>query len=340
MDINKFKQMEPMKYLGAQPAKAKVNQFLNDPSSFAGWTASIKIDGEYGRVLFDEDKNVLIQGRGKSRKTGEYVDKTAHLPHIVAEVEKLFPRGTVVIGEFAFDEFDTSSLDVATIFRCLPPKAIERQNSGRKIKFYIFDVLAYHGLEVYELSRKERQTYLNELDQKVAFSDYIQVIPWIAAENSLPLLEDTLAHGGEGMILMNLSEKYYPGSRRGAVAFKIKKEMGEMTLPVVGFVEPKKDYEGNDPDNWLYKIDDNPVTTAYYHGWKQGVVVNYKGREVKVTSGISNADAEWLASEDAAKLLEEGQLYAEISAMEEVKGANETSASLRHPVILRLRTDV
>lgn len=339
MDINKFKNMEPMKYLGASPAKKKVAEYLQSPASFSNWIAVEKVDGEYGRVLFSEDKEVLIQGRGISKVTGQYVDKTDHLPHIVEEIAKYTPRGTIILGEFAFDRYDTSSQEVATIFRCLPAKAIARQQD-RKIKFYIFDVLAYHGLEVYQMSRLERNTYLRELSNKFAAASYIEVLPWVSAAEAIPLLDEVMSKGGEGLVISNLSEAYYPGARRGTVSLKIKKEMGELTLPVVGFVEPKKEYEGKYPETWEFKENGEPVTAYYFHGWKQGVVVDFEGREVKVTSGISNEDAAWLATDEAKRLLDEGLLKAEITAMERVKSAGEDKYSLRHPVILRLRTDI
>ena len=338
MDINKFKQMEPMKYLGGSTAKSKVEQYLSNPDSYKGWYAAVKVDGEYGRIIKDNEGNVLIQGRGKSRVTGEYVDKTAHLPHIVEEM-KNFPNGTVLLGEFAFDIVKTSSQEVATIFRCLAPKAIQRQTK-RKIKFYVFDVLAYNGTEVYQLTFAQRRAILKTilLEQKEPLAT-IMILEWIPAETALSKLDHILRAGGEGMMIMNGSQPYFPGSRRGTVSIKIKKEIGEMTLPVIDIVEPKREYTGKDPENWEYRDEGEPVTEYYYKGWKQGVVVDYNGRPVKVTSGISDADAKWLATPAAAEAIEAGLLFAEITAMETVQGANQELPSLRHPVVVRLRED-
>lgn len=339
MDINKFKEMAPMKYLGASPAKEKVRTYLSSPELYKGWYASLKVDGEYGRVIKDNDGNVLIQGRGKSVKTGEYVDKTEHLPQIVEEMAA-FPNGTVFLGEFAFDTIKTSSLEVATIFRCLPPKAIERQED-RKIKFYIFDVLAYNGNEIYQAPFTQRMEVLKRvLFEKGGDLNHIRFIDWTPAEDSLPRLNEILAQGGEGMMIMNGSQPYMPGSRRGTVAIKIKKEMGEMTLKVVDLVAPKKEYEGKNPETWPYRDSEgNPVTEYYFRGWVQGVVVDYKGRHVKITSGISDFDAAWLPGPEGIEALENGTLYAEVTAMEEVQGTNQELPSLRHPVIEYLRTD-
>ena len=64
--------------------------------------------------------------------------------------------------------------------------------------------------------------------------------------------------------------------------------------------------------------------------WKNGVRVSHDGTVFSnVTSGLTDQDREWLASEEAKALIGSHQLYARIKAMQE--GQN---GALRHPVFL------
>ena len=157
--------------------------------------------------------------------------------------------------------------------------------------------------------------------------------------NAISYLDSILEDGGEGIMIMHKDGKYLPGSRSVKVSLKIKKELGEMTVNVVNTLEPNKAYEGKEADVWEYKDSEGNLVTKYHAlGWKSGVEFEYKGNTVKVTSGISDADAEWLASEDAQELIRNGGLKADVTAMSEsiVDGVY----SLRHPVLVKLRTDL
>ena len=78
-----------------------------------------------------------------------------------------------------------------------------------------------------------------------------------------------------------------------------------------------------------------PVTKPYFMGWKNGVNVDFNGVTVSVTSGLTDEDREWLATEQAAQMIANGELFAEIKAMS-VNSQN----SLRHPILIRLRNDM
>ena len=109
----------------------------------------------------------------------------------------------------------------------------------------------------------------------------------------------------------------------------------ELELPVVAAIEPNREYEGKELDNWKYYVNDQPVTKPFYMGWKNGVVVNNGGTLVRVASGLTDADREWLATDEARVLIANNQLFATVSAMEVTP-----DGSLRHPRLIRLRTDM
>jgi hypothetical protein len=119
-----------------------------------------------------------------------------------------------------------------------------------------------------------------------------------------------------------------------------------MELLVVGTLEPTKYYEGDCPDTWQYwyqdmpnansQAGDFPVTKPYFYGWKNGVTVELEsGVTCDVTSGLTDADREWLATDEAQLMILNGELYAVIKAMSE-----NDKGRLRHPYVVRLRNDL
>ena len=105
---------------------------------------------------------------------------------------------------------------------------------------------------------------------------------------------------------------------------------------VVDAIAPKENYEGTEIDTWKFWKDGKPVTKPYYYGWANGVVVDNGKTWVRVTSGLTDDDRAWLATEEAETAIANRQLFAVVSAME----VDKESGSLRHPRLIRLRTDM
>lgn len=338
-----FKNMEPMKYYEGVVNSPKGADMLNNKNQ--EYTAMIKHDGEWCRAIITED-GVILQSRSISKVTGTYGDKTEHVPHIVEELKSIYPAGTVIIGELCFDRLESTSKDVGSILRCLPPKAIERQKS-EKLHFKFFDVLAYKYEVIMEKPFIERfraigVTELNRFVERVWFDEgdganFHNMVDWVWKQ------------GGEGIVIVRNDMKYAPGKRTAWQSLKVKKKLGALKAKVIGFIEPNKHYNGSEEFNWSYWVDGNdrriekdgivnmklyeglqPVTKPYYFGWKNGVRVEYEGRIIDVTSGLTDEVREWLATGAAKASLEAGELFAEITGMEI------TADSIRHPVFLRI----
>ena len=133
-----------------------------------------------------------------------------------------------------------------------------------------------------------------------------------------------------------------------------------MELPVIGTLAPKREYEGQDASVWPYwevffldsgekelvnKIPSEttdlndpwtewtPVTKPYYYGWINGVIVQLPdGNTTSVTSGLTDADREWLATDQAKIEIESGNLFAAVKAM-----SFNDKGRLRHPYLVKLR---
>ena len=126
------------------------------------------------------------------------------------------------------------------------------------------------------------------------------------------------------------------GTRTAWSSIKLKQATDDLELKVIGTIDPVYAYNGDDPDGWEYRDGNgNPITTRAYYGWMSGVVVEYNGVPVKVTSGCSDEDGAWLASDEAADKITNNELYAVVRAMQITK-----DGSLRHPVLVRLREDI
>ena len=76
-----------------------------------------------------------------------------------------------------------------------------------------------------------------------------------------------------------------------------------------------------------------PVTKFHFKRWPAGVVILHKGKKVTITSGLNDAEREYLAGE-GKKDIQSGDLVVVYSGMEETE-----DGSIRHPVVIRLRTD-
>jgi ATP-dependent DNA ligase len=337
-----FSNMEPMKYYEADASHNKAKEMINNKDD--KFIAMEKRDGEWCRAIIHED-GVLLQSRSVSKVTGTYGDKTELVPHIVQELKNSYPSGTVLLGELAFIDYNTTSKDVGTILRCKAPKAIERQKEN-PLFFFPFDMLAYNYNDYVDMDFEERYFRLEETinpDRK-----YIHKIKDADChQNFMDFADFIWWAGGEGIVIMRKDAPYQPGKRTSWMSLKVKKKLGDLDAQVIGFIEPNKAYEGTELENWKYFIDENgnpadltkmidygtltPVTKPYYYGWKNGVIVNYNGKEIRVTSGLTDRDREWLASDEADYMLSRGELIAIITGMEM------TEDSIRHPILKGLK---
>lgn len=345
--LQKFSQMAPMKYYENNLDLPKAQEMLSNKDN--AFFAMQKHDGEWARAIILKD-SVLIQSRSISKITGTYGNKTELVPHIVSELQHFFPPGTVLLGELAFNEYTSTSREVGSVLRCKPPKAIERQ-AIKKIHFFVFDVLAYNGVDLTNLPFSERFMLEYTVRPEAKYIGIPLNASGIVA-NFMDFADFIWQRGGEGIMIVRYDMKYSPGSRTAWQTLKVKKKLGNIELKVVDFIEPNKTYEGDSPDGWLFWVDKNdrrletneifnmrdlgpimPVTKPYYNNWKNGVIVDLNGNHVRVTSGLTDKDREFLATAQAAELLKNGKLIAIITGMEK------TEKSIRHPVFIGLKQD-
>lgn len=353
-DFNFWAMLEPMKYydkaddssLSANLLTKKyamIDNFNNE------YIASQKWDGEWTMFIKDAGR-VLIRSRSLSKVTGAYGDKTAHLPHLVEEMEN-WPDGTVVLGEVCWGTLGTVSTDVGTILRCLPAKAIERQKNAPLV-VKMFDILCVDGNNIMSYGYGQRVDELYKFFGRVG-GNYFTLTTFFF-EKFQEEADNIIRAKGEGVVIQRKDYPYEPGKRSAWKTLKLKQRLEDMTLKVVAAKNPTKEYQGKDADGWEYweGVDKytgevhkfngprpqnngivwSPVSKAYYFGWKMGITCNFNGVLIDASSGLTDEDREWLATEEANQAIEHGQLYAEIRSMMVA-----SLGGLRHPVIHKLR---
>jgi DNA ligase 1 len=333
---DKFINMQPMKYYEADASHNKAKEMINNKDD--KFLAMEKRDGEWCRAIIMED-GVLLQSRSVSVVTGTYGDKTELVPHITQELMNNYPAGTVILGELAFIMSGTTSRDVGSILRCKAPKAIERQKQN-PLYFFPFDLLAFNYEDLTDRVFEERFGLLETTFNENRFVQ--EILTSKEFDSFMDLADFVWSYGGEGIMIVRKDAPYQPGKRTAWMSLKVKKKLGDIEAKVIGFIEPNKAYEGTELDSWKYFLDENdlpadltkmidygtltPVTKPYYYGWKNGVIVEYKGNQIRVTSGLTDQIREWLTSDEAHYMLDRGELIAIITGMEI------TEDSIRHPV--------
>ena len=328
--FNYFKDLEPMKYyeagknLSANLQKKKQDMLDNKDNAFV---ASKKNDGEWGMFVKFGDQ-IIIKSRSVSKKTGGYGDKTQHLPHIVEEM-KQWDFDCVAIGELCFDDPDSVSTDVGTVLRCLPEKAIARQNAFGALGVRLFDILYYGDKNLMNEPYIDRIKYIdkvvgkNILSTEFYFDDF--------EEHALELM----SQGWEGLVIQRKEYIYEPGKKSAWKTLKVKQRTEDMELKVVKSIPANKEYAGKAPEDWPYWENGEPISKPYKNGWHMGVTVDFNGKMVDVSSGLRDVDREWLPTAEAQEKIKNGELYAVVGAMLVTE-----DGSLRHPRVIRFRDDM
>ena len=368
--------LEPMKYYDkkrdglSDNLKKKYDAMVHNENN--EYITTCKYDGEW-TMFIKWDGQILIRSRSLSKVTGAYGDKTAHLPHLVEEMQ-YWPDNTVILGEVCWGDFGSVSTDVGTILRCLPAKAVERQKE-RKLVVKVFDCLAMYGESFLNATYEERYAVAHNLISLTnmngnGYFTMTNVCP--SDKTPAEFADEIISQGGEGVVIQRKDYTYEPGKRAAWKTLKLKQRLPEMEFKVLASIPATKEYNGKYPESWPYweierevyypsgddefgnewftpckevelvenpteeeKSHGSPVTKPYFFGWHMGIRFEYNGVMCDASSGLTDADRDWLGTIEAQNIIKNGELYVTIRAMQE-----SALKSLRHPVIIRLRTDM
>lgn len=346
-----FHNLEPQKYW-APPAswdderkKSEVHSMI-----FSGdYIGARKIDGAFYKFIKDEDGNMELLGRSKS-VSGDYLNKIDWVPQLHPFFNSL-PNGTCLIGEIYFPEKEGSN-NVTTIMGCKVEKALSRQESGEKLHYYIFDVLAWDNISFLKekIEKRVSQVHWMEYNYKM---DYIEFARYFDGAKLWEELQSIFASGGEGIVITKKGTCYQPGKRPARQTVKVKKELQEtLDVVILDANPPTRLYGGKEILTWKYwenirtgeKLEGElykdysdgapiePVTKAYWNDWAGSLIIGAKKDDKLVVIGsLSGLTEEVLSNWKDYK----GRV-AEITGMQvfgETKG-------IRHPKFKNWRPDL
>ena len=349
-----FHNLDIMKYWSfpstwdTEKKKRTVNERI-----FSGeWYGALKRDGSFYKFTKDENGEMELTGRSKS-VSGDYLNKIDWVPHLWPFFQSL-PNGTCFLGELYLPSKEEAK-STTSIMNCKVDKAIKRQEKER-LKYYIFDVLAWEGKSLVDEAAINRFNLLADIFYRAinSFED-IEVADYYNGQNLWNKLQDYLADGLEGVVITHQDAPYRVGKRPSKETLKIKKELQEsVDCLVIGANEPTKLYSGKEIEKWMYWLNEStnqklnkpmyreyalgapvaPVTKNWYYGWagslKLGAYKDGKIVHIGNLSGISD------------EVKENWKQYvgtvAEITAMEIMEN-KDGSKGIRHIKLIRFRED-
>lgn len=232
-----------------------------------------KCDGYYERLIKDEDGNCFMVARSKNVH-GEATEKLAWVPQIHPFMESL-PNGTVLLSE-CWLPGDEGSKKITSLLGCLKDKCIARQEKGQKLHFYIFDIMAWGGEDYSKTPFADRVERLHLISHTYVH-DYIEWAQYYEGVQLWDKLQQYLAEGYEGMVIMRKDAPVYFKRTPARVSFKVKKEIAEtIDCFFTGkATPPSKDYQGKEIENWQYWVDQDtderlPIGNHYYEAFMDG----------------------------------------------------------------------
>jgi ATP-dependent DNA ligase len=301
--------------------------------------------------------------------SGAYLDKLSHVPHLLPYFESL-PNGTCLLGELYLPS-KPGSRNITTIMGCLKEKAIERQNKGERLHFYVFDCLAFAEKSLLDWPAKKRFNVASDLIyvKDIGTHEYVSYAEYKTGKELWVMLQEILARGDEGVVITHKDGKYEPGKRPSKTTLKIKKEL-KQTIDCFFTGRgsaPTREYTGKELDTWQYwenlitgeKIMGDfykdystgasiePVTKGYYYGWygslEIGVFRHREGSKCKI-NGVVYEDTEvfpigWLSGVTEEMKADPKKIAfkpMEVTAME----YDSINHSLRHGKMVGWRPDL
>ena len=367
--MTNYRALAPMKYWAA-PASMEPEKFdtrLQAIVASGDYVYAEKIDGNLSRAIVGEPDPIL-QTRGISVKTdtfGEIQDKVLWWD----DVAKAFDKTTVIVGEVYID--GGVDRDVGSVLRSLPDKAIKRQKKN-PLKWYVFDVLCYEGMELQDEPLSTRISYIEKVVARIG-NPLVRGATYKTAtpDNFFAELDAILARGGEGVVLSNKELRYEFDKRASAwSSIKVKRKVATADLSatidcfIIGTVPPTKEYTGKEMGEWQYWYDERtnerlqgtffseyqngtrhltPVSKNWFHKWCGAINVGVYDNQGNIYPLCSVAGlTDDLKQDISANYAIYDKMPLSISGMEItiIPDKNgKAQVSVRHPVFKCLRAE-
>lgn len=266
-----FWNLNPEKYW-APTKNTNLKELVNNAIFSGEYIGSRKVDGQWAMLIKDEEGNLYIRPRNES-VNGGYPNKIDWVPHLKKEFERL-PNGTVLLGEIYFDG-NEGSRKVTTIMGCLKEKAVQRQEKGDKLSFYVFDMLAYDKIIMDGWFLESRVEEIENLSTWFK-SPYIKYATFYEGEELLDYIAYCREQGWEGVVLQRKDGIYEPGKRPARKSIKVKKELDkEVDCFLTGnYKEATWEYKGTEKieewQYWFHIKDDKKIFGKFFEEFQKG----------------------------------------------------------------------
>lgn len=217
------------------------------------WVAQKKFNGCRLVLHFVKDVGVFAHSRTISVKTFRFQELTDqllikdHKPSFSAtlDCEVIIEQPIDTRGYTAKGELTKTSLHSTTaVLHLAPEAAIKVQKDQHPLIFFPFDVTSWEGEDTRARTYAQRLRLLENVQNTIKLvpelDTYFRWEP-VVRENKRDFLKRTLAEGGEGVILKNLSSTYEDSSSRSRSGWvKVKKRI-EYDAFVTGFIRGEAD---------------------------------------------------------------------------------------------------
>lgn len=277
IDNYNFKEMAPQRYWAPPSTWSEEKKKETTRSRiFSGeWYAAEKKDGYFSKLVKDEDGNIMLLSRSRN-VNGEYPDKHEWVPHLQSFFDSL-PNGTCLLGELYLPSKPGSS-NITSLLGCLKEKCIVRQGTGEKLHFYIFDILAWDGKSYMKKPMVDRIEELTMMWHAGYVNEYVEIAEYFNGKALWTKLQEILADGGEGMVIVRGGALYQPDKRPSKDCQKVKKELAEnIDCFFTGrATAPTRVYNGKEIKTWKYWVrirDNQKLEGEFYEDYKNGVAI-------------------------------------------------------------------
>lgn len=351
---------------------------------------SLKTDGNFIRAIVSPEFNGL-QTRGISKVTGMYTEATEHV-FFWDSIKAAFHNTTVLLGECYFE----GGIDrfVSGVLRMKPYKAKSVQDIayyeaaqksmkftpkdrrdieghgffGQQLKYRIFDVLCYEGVDLLSSPISERQTYIDKAVAAIN-SPLVNGVKYYDCnpDTFYTALDEILAAGGEGLVLVKKNALYEPNLKtaKSWKTLKCKQELQETIDAVITDLIPAtKTYTGDKVETCMYWLNERtneklygdyynayvlgesiiPISKGYYYDWPGAIecsVYDDSGNLIPIANvaGLKEDFKEELKNNFPNYYLMPVCLSGMMISTD-AKTGRDSGYSIRHPKFLSLRTDI
>lgn len=314
-----LRELPPEKYWSFPSSYTKERRQieLEHMISSGNYYIQLKTDGNYSAFICDFDNDKRIISRGISTVTKEYGRLEDRL-FFFDKVASTFNQPTRIMGEIYYD--GGIDKDVGSVLRATAVKSKSIQDEeyyfnaakttkfsakdkrdiennkfrNKKLKWRIFDVWYYDGLDLMTTPWIERQKYVRLAAERINHP-LVSYVPYYPMDESFyDRLTEVFAAGGEGFVAYRDNGLPEPDKRTAHKTLKIKTELENLIDCFIIDVEPAtKAYTGKDVGSWQlwrnnrtgekvygqyfneYQLGGpyEPVSKNYYYNWPGAIIV-------------------------------------------------------------------